>query len=301
MNLKVYKYVTVLFIIISFFSVFPVYADSDAHDLDQIISKGEIIHLGIPYANFIKGNGEGLDVELIQGFAEYLGVKYRFVRTSWDKAFTDLTGKTYEINKNTVKVTGDAEIKGDILSTGLTKLGWREKIVNFSSNIFPTQVWCIARSDSEIIPIQSSGDILKDIAAVKKQLLKRKILCKRGTCLTPELYGIDTSMAQINNFDGNLNDLAPAVIKGEAEVSLLDVPDALIALEKWPGKLKIIGPLSKKQVMASAFRKDSPELRAKFNEYLSEIMNNGKYHELVKKYYPAVYTYFSSFFDRNSK
>ena len=37
-------------------------------DLQEIRSRGELRHLGIRYANFVTGSGEGFDVELVQGF-----------------------------------------------------------------------------------------------------------------------------------------------------------------------------------------------------------------------------------------
>jgi ABC-type amino acid transport substrate-binding protein len=90
--------------------------------------------------------------------------------------------------------------------------------------------------------------------------------------------------------------MAPAVLRGDAETSLLDVPDALVALEKWPGEIKVIGPVSDDQVMGVAFRRDSRELREAFDRYLATIRADGTYRRLVEKYYPAVLHYFPAFF-----
>jgi hypothetical protein len=46
-------------------------------DLQEIKSRGELRHLGIRYANFVTVDGKGFDVELVQGFARHIGVKYR--------------------------------------------------------------------------------------------------------------------------------------------------------------------------------------------------------------------------------
>ena len=46
-----------------------------AADLAEIKARGELRHLGIHYANFVTGTGDGFDVELVQGFARHLGVK----------------------------------------------------------------------------------------------------------------------------------------------------------------------------------------------------------------------------------
>jgi len=72
--------------------------------------------------------------------------------------------------------------------------------------------------------------------------------------------------------------------------------NALIALEKWPGEIKVIGPVSGSQEMAVAFRPDSPRLRAAFNRWFEQFKKAGKYTELVEKYYPAVFLYFADFF-----
>jgi ABC-type amino acid transport substrate-binding protein len=72
-----------------------------------------------------------------------------------------------------------------------------------------------------------------------------------------------------------------------------------VALEKWPGQIKVIGPLSEKQDMACAFAKTSPQLRQAFNEFLKQCQQDGTYLGLIKKYYPMVLDYFPEFFAVN--
>ena len=79
-------------------------------------------------------------------------------------------------------------------------------------------------------------------------------------------------------------------------MTILDVPDALIALEKWPGKLKIIGPVSEKQVMAAGFSKDAPQLLAAYNKFLEKAKREGTYLKLIRKYYPSAKFFFPNFF-----
>lgn len=56
-------------------SVFLIAAASlaSASDLPQVQERGVLRHLGIPYAHFVTGSGDGLDVEIVQGFAASLG------------------------------------------------------------------------------------------------------------------------------------------------------------------------------------------------------------------------------------
>lgn len=273
----------------------PVTARAD--DLDGVLARGELRHLGIPYANFVTGRGDGLSVELMQRFAAHLGVKYRFVSTNWDDLFGDLTGTRIKPQGDDVERLGPTPIRGDLIANGLTDLTWRRKVIDYSDPTFPTQVWCIARADFPAAPIVSSGDIDTDIRTVKALLKGRHVMGKDGTCLAPGLYGIDDVVARASSFSGSLNDIAPAVIKGDAEVALLDVPDSLVALEKWPGKIKILGPLSPEQTMGIGFRKDSPRLREAFNAFFAQLKASGEYRKMVLKYYPAVFGYYRTFFE----
>ena len=265
-------------------------------DLPKIKERGILQHLGVVYANFVTGSGDGLDVELVTLFAQHLGVKYKYVRTTWGSVIPDLIGKKVKPSGNNVEIFGDVPIRGDIIANGLTILPWRQKVVDYSTPTFPTQVWLVARADSEMEPIKPTRDIHKDIAAVKALLKGKKVLGVSHTCLDPSLYGLEEAGAKTKLFRRNLNELAPAVINREAEATILDVPDALIALEKWPGKIKVIGPISPMQEMGCAFAKTSLELRDSFNTFFEQRKKDRTYVRLVKKYYPAVFRYYPEFF-----
>ncbi len=265
-------------------------------DLDGVKKAGVLRHLGIPYANFVTGVGDGMDVELVKLFAKHIGVKYEYVQTDWEHIFADLTGKKVIPKGSDIEIIGESPVRGDIAANGITILPWRQKIVDFSTPTFPNQVWLISRSDSTLKPIKPTGDIDKDIAAVKKLLKDRSLLGKAKTCLDPSLYDIDATGAKVRLFDGTLNELAPAVINGESELTLLDIPDALVALQKWPGRIKVIGPISKRQDMGAAFSKDSSKLRAAFIKFMEEIKKDGTFKRLAKEYYPFVFDYSPYFF-----
>jgi len=287
-------------LIVSFFMIwvlsFVLIGLAFSEDLPVIKKRGVLRHLGVPYANFVTGSGDGLDVEVVRLFAQHLGVKYQYIKTSWKDVIGDLTGKTVKARRNDIEIMGEVPIKGDIIANGMTILAWRNKIVDFSIPGFPTQVWLIARADSLIKPINPSGDMDTDISMVKALLRNREVMTKLNTCLAPGLYRLEETSAKFKYFKGNLNELAPAIINGEAETTLLDVPDALIALEKWPGQIKVIGPISPPQTMGYAFSKTSPELRDAFNRFFKQCRKDGTYLFLVKKYYPSVFMYYPDFF-----
>ena len=259
-------------------------------DLKEIQQAGVLRHLGIPYANFITGSGDGLDVDIIKLFAAHLGVRYEFIPTTWEQWTGDLIGSRVEVKGDEIRMVEPSDIQGDLIACGLTVLPWREKVVDFSRPTFPTQVWLLTRGDSPVKPIQPSQNIKRDIETVNSLLKDRtikEVMGKKGTCLDPELYDLYRTGASCKLANLNLNELAPALIAGEAESILLDVPDALVALEKWTGQLKVIGPISELQSMSVGFPKSSPELRQAFDEFFERYARSGSYlkagHEILSQ------------------
>lgn len=267
-----------------------------AGDLDRIRKEGVLRHLGVPYANFVITEERGLDIELMRLFAAHLGVEYRYVQTTWQEVIPDLIGHSVTINGEEV-VRGDKmPVKGDVIANGLTIIPWRLKLVAYSQPTFPNQIWLVAESHSQLTPVKPSGNVETDIKTVKALVKNVSILGKKGTCLEHSLYCFKEAGAITVEFKGGLNELAPALLQGEADTTILDVPDALVALEKWPGRIKIIGPISPQQQMAVAFRPESHELLREFNLFYDKIQGDGTYQQLIKKYYPTVFEYFPEFF-----
>jgi len=289
------NFLLMVYIVLFFLSI-----SSYSQDLSDIKKAGVLRHLGIPYANFITGSGDGLDIEVIKGFAAHLDVDYQYVESDWKNVLGDLTGRHAQRGINGAEQLETTEIKGDIIANGMTILPWREDIINFSNPTFPSAVWLVARAESRLKPIKPSGSILTDISLVKNLLGGYSVLTLKNTCLDPTLYQMSKTQADVRSPDDKLklNEMAPAILNQEAESTLLDVPDALIALEKWPGQLKVIGPISEHQLMGAGFRKDSPKLLEAFNAYLNIIKNNGSYSQMVKKYYPSVFIYYADFFNQ---
>lgn len=269
-----------------------------AADLAEIKSRGELRHLGIPYANFVTGTGDGFDVELAKGFAKHIGVKYTLVYTDFYSVLKDLLGKNVVRKGEEVTLEGDFPVKGDMIATGFTMLPWREKVVLFSEPTFPSQVLLIARADSATKPIKGSENLDKDIRETKALIGKQSLLVMEKTCLDPNNYGLKGRGIELRTYtkSSNINEMVPALLNQDADLSLLDVPDVILDMQKWAGKFKIIGPISEEQALAAAFPKDAPQLRDAFNTYLKKIKADGTYARLVKKYYPGIDRYFPEFF-----
>ena len=273
-------------------------ASSKAADLAEIKQRGEIRHIGIRYANFVTGAGDGLDVELMQGFAKRIGVSYKLVYSDFYSVIRDLLGKDVVRKDGEVTLTGDYPVKGDVISTGFTMLPWREAILMYSDPVMPSQVLLVAPAGSELQPIEDGANLAADIAKTRQAIGSRSVLVMERTCLDPTNYGLVNVGLDLKSYtkSANLNEMVPAMLNGEAELTLLDVPDAILDLRKWAGKIKILGPISGQQMLATAFPKDAPNLRNEFNAYLRDIKASGVYDHLVDKYYPGIRRFFPEFF-----
>jgi ABC-type amino acid transport substrate-binding protein len=273
-----------------------------AADLAEIKKRGEIRHIGIRYANFVTGAGDGLDVELMQGFAKRIGVSYKLVYSDFYSVIRDLLGKDVLRKNGEVTLTGDYPIKGDVISTGFTVLPWREAILLYSDPTLPSQVLLVAPAESSLQPIEGSSDLATDITKTRMAIGSKSVLVMERTCLDPSNYGLVNVGIDLKayNKSTNLNEMVPAMLNEEAELTLLDVPDAILDLRKWAGRIKVLGPISGRQMLATAFPKDAPALRDEFNAYLSDIKASGVYDRLVDKYYPGIRRFFPEFFAKTN-
>ncbi len=269
-----------------------------AADLKEIQARGELRHIGIRYANFVTGDGDGFDVELVKGFAKHIGVKYTLVYSDFYSVIRDLLGKDVVRNGDQVTLEGDFPVKGDMIATGFTMLPWREKILLYSAPVFPSQVLLVARADSKLSPIKGSSSLSNDIVETKAMIGKLSLMGMERTCIDPANYGLKGKGLDLRAYtkSSNLNEIVPALLNQEAELTLLDVPDTILDLQKWAGKIKVLGPISEEQKLAAAFPKSSPELRDAFDVYLRKIKADGTYDKLVDKYYPGIRQYFPEFF-----
>ena len=148
---------------------------ANAQDLAEIRERGVLRHLGIPYARFVTGNGDGLDVEIIQLFAQHIGVRYEFVSSEWNRLFSDLLGQS--------TAAGQHPVSGDVIATGLTILPGRKKLIDFSVPTFPTAIWLTTRAASKVKPITPSGDLAADIRETKTRMKEGSTLVSENSCI----------------------------------------------------------------------------------------------------------------------
>ncbi|MCP3871434.1 MAG: hypothetical protein GY703_25690 [Gammaproteobacteria bacterium] len=154
-----------------------------------------------------------MDVELIQGFATYLGVRYEYVETDWHNVLGDLTGQHARRKGKNAELLDKTPVRGDIIANGLTVLGWRQQVVDYSDPTFPSDVWLVARAGSTLQPIRPSGALRQDIQLVKETLTGHSVLALASTCLDPGLYQMEKTGAEVRMQPQGrkLNEMVPAI------------------------------------------------------------------------------------------
>ena len=192
-------------------------------------------------------------------FCSELGVEYVYVETDWDRTYSDATGLEFTRDGDQVTITGPAEVRGDVIAHGVTVLPWRQELVDFTEPMFPMQVWLIAPASSRIAPAAPAGTTTAaDIARTYALIEGVSVMAKSNTFLDPELPDLEGHGARMVNYEGSLDHLAPNLLGGMAELAILDAPNALVALQRWRGKIRILGPLSETRYVAAAFPEEFP-------------------------------------------
>jgi ABC-type amino acid transport substrate-binding protein len=275
-------------------------APAAAADLPEIRARGVLRHLGIRYAHFVTAEGRGLDVELVQGFAAELGLRYELVPTNFYDAVRDLLGRELVKKGDQYELGAVAPVRGDLVAAGFTRLPWREKLMLFSTPTFPSQVLLVTTAEAPHPSIPPGASLAEDIARTRRVLGRRSLLVMHRTCLDPANYGLQGTGVDLRAYTAStlLDEMVPALLRGDAEFTLLDVPDAVLDLQRFAGRIRVIGPISEHQTLAAAFPPDAPLLRAAFDDYLKRVRADGRYDRLVNRYYPGIRRYFPEFFER---
>ena len=281
-----------------FLSIFLFYSTSHSISLTEIRARGELHHLGVPYAHFANNDADGLDCVLIRRFAAYLGVTYKFIPTNWKDAIPDLIGMRPTPSGIDQPVT---TIRGDILANGLSMIPERREYVIFSKPTFTTQIWLLAKPDADIVPILPTGNVEKDIKMTLAKTTGKTVFGIKDICIDVNLFPklLEKAHTAINI---PLHTLAQPIsfLKSSYDIFLMESPSALMALGMWPYSFKIIGPVAKQQNMGVAFAPDSLELRDEFNRFYTALWKSGEYQKLVNSYYPNSFQYFKKFFTKSS-
>lgn len=200
------------------------------------------------------GKYTGFDVELWEAIAKRLGVDYQLVPMDFNGLIPGLT-------------TGNL----DVVLAAIFIKAEREKAIDFSHPYFRAGLKVMVRAENE--DIRGPEDLKGKVVAVKT-----------GTATVDYVNTLDAK--KIVKFP-NIDQAYLEVVTGGADAAMHDTPNVLYYIkEAGQGRVKAVGPDVKAAFYGIGFQQGS-DLRDKVNVALLEMMEDGEYDELYKKWFGA--------------
>ena len=213
--------------------------------------------------SYVDGNQNvvGFDIEYAAYIAKKLGKKLEIVNMEFGAMLPAL-------------ISG----KVDMVGAGLSITEERAKSVLFSESYYPSGIAVIVKDNAieEKAKIESTCKLktLDDVTGKKVGVLLGSI---------HETYAMenlpDTKILQFQN----VSDLGTALKKGKVDVAIYDHMCLKPFLSENPD-VDILVPNVHYFPIAAPFKKGNTVLRTKFNKFLAEIISNGTYDEMSKRW-----------------
>lgn len=224
----------------------------------ELISDGTLtVGSDIPYAPFEMGKAPdytGFDIDLVNDIADRLGLKVKVQDTAFDTIFTDV-----------------AQGKFDMVASASTITPEREQVVSFSDPYYESEQALFVRPGSDINSVED--------------LSGKTVAAQDGT--TGEAYANDeTDAGQVRGFPTGAAAIA-AVVNGQADAGIVDAPVVEDAASKGQSGFEVATNIPTGEYYGFAFAKNTPELLKAVNGALADLIDDGTYEKLFKKYFNA--------------
>ena len=219
-----------------------------------------------------KGETMGFEYELLQHFAEYLGVELDIVVAN------DIDNLIPNLNLGTV----------DLMAHGLTITGERQQQVAFSEAIYLThQVLVQKKPDNwrKMKLHKIDKTLIRDVVELEGKTIsvrEKTAYYERLKNLSEEIGGT----IYIDALSGTLttDEIIKMVADGEIEYTIADENLASLLASTYP-ILDVSVPVGLSQKSAWAVRLNSPELLKKLNSWLIEFKKKSTYNVIYNKYF----------------
>lgn len=237
-------------------------------DLEAIKSRGFINALvdnnSVSYFIF-RGEPMGYEYELLQRFAEDIGVELRIKIISGVEESIEL------LNKG----------EGDVIAFPLTITDERSKFISFSKPFFTTtQVLVQRKADSTGSPIRLHADLIGKRVYVMKGSSFKDRLQRLSEEVGGEIIIVEDSAG------AETESLIRQVALGEIPYTVTDQTFAMVNASLYP-ELDINTVISLPQEIAWATRKNSPVLNNAINSWLEKVRKGGTFKYIYDKYFKS--------------
>ena len=239
--------------------------------LSKIVDSGKlVVATNAEFAPFEYLEGttfQGIDMDLIRGYADYIGVSLEIKDQDFDAALLS-------VSKN----------KADIAIAAITKNATREQTMSFSNPYFTASQVVIVRQDSVFATLTTEEAILTALTTQQAN-----IGVQRGT--TGEYYvegdedwgfdGIDQTTC-VTYDNGAL--AANALSNGQIQAVIIDEAPAALYVQNF-SNLVVLDVVLTEEAYAIATAKGNDTLLASLNQYIALIQTNGDFDEILAQYY----------------
>lgn len=224
----------------------------------ELINEGTLtVGSDIPYAPFEMGKAPdytGFDIDLVNDIASRLDLDVKVEDTAFDTIFTDV-----------------AQGKFDIVASASTITPEREQQVNFSNPYYESEQALFVPPGSDITSVE-------DLSGMT-------VAAQDGT--TGEAYATDeTDASQVRPFPTGAAAIA-AVVNGQADAGIVDAPVVEDAASKGQAGFEIATNIPTGEYYGFAFAKNTPELLKAVNGALADLIEDGTYEKIFRKYFNA--------------
>lgn len=231
-------------------------ARDDRSTLEKVRERGVLVvgmEPAFPPFGSVNPQGEfvGIDVDLVRGLAEDLGVELRIEDMGFDALSAALlTGKI------------------DVIASGMTRTEERARSLTFTDPYFHTTLCLLVHKDS---PVRKPADLADATIAVKLGTTGEKTA--EEDYETAEILRLDT--------DGSC---ANMVASGRADAFIYDKASILRHHEENPDTTRVILDPVSFEPYAMAVDHGDTVFAERINEYLAKIRADGTYEEIFRRH-----------------
>ncbi|MDN5342713.1 MAG: arginine/lysine/histidine transporter system substrate-binding protein [Oceanotoga sp.] len=219
-------------------------------------NENNIIYVGTnaefpPFEYFDKDKIVGFDIDLINEVGNILNKEIKVIHMDFDGLLPALQSK-----------------KVDMVIAGMTETEERKENVNFSNSYYEAKQVIIINEDNNYI--KSFEDLENKNVGVVLGFTGDALMTEKDNSILKRFSNVYSAVLDLKN--------------GKIEAIVLDSEPAKNIIKNNEG-IKVVNTDSLKESYAIAFRKDDENLMLEINNALKKLGENGKYKELIDKYF----------------